>query len=72
MKKQTSRVPLKGFVVLKYKMYTFITEGNHEYKKAEAINKNIVDDKLKQDSYKNVLFDNYKIKNYKNYKKQRL
>ena len=47
MKKQTSRVPLKGFVVLKYKMYTFITEGSHEYKKAEAINKNVVDDKLK-------------------------
>ena len=72
MKKQTSGVPLKGFVVLKYKIYTFITKGNHEYKKGKAINKNVVDDKLKQDCYKNVLFNNYKIKNDKNYKKQRL
>ena len=47
MKKQTSGVPLKGFVVLKYKMYTFITKGNHEYKKAKAITRNVVDDKLK-------------------------
>ena len=47
MKKQGSGVPLKGFVVLKYKMYTFITKGNHEYKKTKAINKNVVDDKIK-------------------------
>ena len=47
MKKQGSGVPLKGFVVLKYKMYTFITKGNHEYKKTKAINKNVADDKIK-------------------------
>lgn len=43
-----------GFVVLKSKMHTFITEDNHEYKKAKCI-KNLVDDKLKHKHYKNVL-----------------
>ena len=36
-------------------MYTFITEANHESKKAKGINKNIVDDELKYEDYKNVL-----------------
>ena len=47
---------MKGFVGLKSKMYTFITENNHESKKARGINKNDVDDELKYEDYKNVLF----------------
>ena len=38
-------------------MYTFITENNRESKKAKYINKNVVDDELKHQDYKNVLFN---------------
>ena len=33
-----------------------IAEENHECTKAKCINKNVVDDKLKYEDYKNVLF----------------
>ena len=39
---------IKGFVGLKSKMYTFITENNHESTKVKGINKNAVDDELKK------------------------
>ena len=38
-------------------MYTYITEENHEFKKAKGINKNFVDDELKYEDYKNVSFN---------------
>lgn len=38
----------KTFVVLKAKMYTFITEDNHQCKKAKYIDRNDVDDELKR------------------------
>ena len=47
MKDETSGMLIKGFVGLKSKMYTFITEHNHLSKKANGINKNVVDDELK-------------------------
>ena len=46
-------------------MYTFITEDNHEYKKAKRINKTAGDDKLKYGDYKNVLFNRYKMNTIK-------
>ena len=45
---------MKGFLGLKSKMYTFITECNHESEKAKAINKNVVDDELKYEDYQNA------------------
>ena len=39
----TCGIPIKGFVVLKYKVYTFITEDNHQSKNVKSINKNFVD-----------------------------
>ena len=33
MKGETCGVPIKGFIALKSKMYTFITKDNHESKK---------------------------------------
>ena len=39
MKNETCGVPVK--------VYTFITEGHHESKKAKGINKNVVYDELK-------------------------
>ena len=47
MKDDTSGVSIKGFLGLESKIYTFITEFIHEFKKAKDINKNFVDDKLK-------------------------
>ena len=55
MKYGTSGVPMKGFVGLKSKRYTFITVHNHHSKKAKGINKRIVDDELNYEDYKNVL-----------------
>ena len=45
----------KGFVGLKTKMYSFITQQNNEFTKSKAINKNFVSDKLKYEDYKNAL-----------------
>ena len=57
VKDQTCGVPIKGFAGLKSKMWTFITKGNHEIEKAKSINKKFVDDELKYEDYKNVLFN---------------
>ena len=47
MKDETSGMPINGFVGLKYKMYTFIAEDNHEAKNVKDTNNNFVDDELK-------------------------
>ena len=56
-KDETKVGPIRGFIWLKSKMYTFITEDNHESKKEKDIMKNVVDDELKYEDYKNVLFN---------------
>ena len=38
-------------------MYSFITEESHESENLKGINKNVVDDELKHEDYKNVLFN---------------
>ena len=53
---------MKGFVGLKSNMYTFITEDNHEFKKAKGINKNVVDDELKYKDYRNIYFNKSNMK----------
>ena len=45
-------MPVECFVGLKDKMYTYITEEDHERKK--SIHKNIIDDTLKYEDYKNM------------------
>ena len=57
MKDETCDLPVNFFVVLKVKIYTFITEDNHECKKAKGINKYVVDDKLKYEDFENILFN---------------
>ena len=47
-------MPIKAFLGLKSKTYTFITEDNHESKRAKDINKNVVADELKYEDYKIV------------------
>ena len=42
---------------LNSKICTFITEDNHESKKVKGNNKNVVDDELKYEDYKNVLLN---------------
>ena len=48
-------VPIKGFVGLKFKIYTFITEGNNQSTKVKGINENVFCDELKYEDHKNVL-----------------
>ena len=50
-------MPIKGFLRLKTKLYTVITKDNRESKKEEGINKNVVDDELKYEDYKNYLLN---------------
>ena len=49
-------------------MFTFITEDNHESLKEKGIIKNVVDDKLKYEDYKNFLFN----KSYMRYEMNRI
>ena len=48
-------IPIKGFLGLKSKTYTFIT--NIMNLKKICINKNAVDDKLEYEDYHNALFN---------------
>ena len=57
MKDELCSVSIKGFAGLKSKIYDFITEDNHESKKAKGINKIVVDDELNDEDYKNILFN---------------
>ena len=57
MKDETCGASVKSFIELKGKMYTYITEDEHECKKAKSINNIIVDDALKYEKYKNILFN---------------
>ena len=66
MRDETCGVPIKGFVGLKSKIYTLITEEKHESKKAKDINKNVIDDELKYEDYKNVLFNKSYMRNEMN------
>ena len=50
-------VPRKGFLDLKSKMCTSITEDNCQPKNAKDINKNVTGAKLKHEDYKNFLFN---------------
>ena len=43
-------------------MYISITEYNHKSKKATSIDKNFVDDELKHEDYKDVLFNRLYMK----------
>ena len=47
---------------LKSEMYTFVTR-NHESKKKSS-NKNVVDDELKYEDYKNALFNRIRSKDH--------
>ena len=55
MKDETCDKPIIFFVELKAKVYLYITNNDLECKKAKGINKNVVDDELKYEDYKNVL-----------------
>ena len=66
MRDETCSVAIKGFAGLKSKIYTLITEEKHESKKAKDINKNVIDDELKYEDYKNVLFNKSYMRNEMN------
>ena len=57
MKNGTYVVPVKGFVELKAKMFSYVTKDQHECKKAKVINNSVVQSELKYENYKNVLLN---------------
>ena len=57
IKYETCGLPIKGFVGLKSKIHTFIRKDNHKSKKAKDINRNVIDNEVKYESYNNVLFN---------------
>ena len=59
MKYETCGVPIICFAVLKFNMYTFKREDTLEFKKAKDVSKNVVDDELKFEDYKNVLLNRW-------------
>ena len=61
-------VPVKAFVGLRSKMYTFITEDNHEFKEEKVIYEKFFDEELKYKQYTNVLFN----RSYMKYKMNKI
>ena len=49
-------VHTKSFIGLKFKMYTFTTEDNHESKRAKCINRNVVSYELQCEDCEIVFF----------------
>ena len=43
-------VRIKSFVGLKSKIFTYLTEDDHKFKKAKSINENVVNDELKYEN----------------------
>ena len=42
MKNEAASVTIEEFVGLKPKMYSYLVNGNSEYKKAKGVNRNVV------------------------------
>ena len=56
--KDESILPIKEFIGLRSKMYSYIKEDNRVEKTAKGIKKNIIKGNIKHEDYKNVLFKN--------------
>jgi hypothetical protein len=56
MKDETAGVPIKEFVGLRAKLYSFRTR-EHEEKKAKGVVKRVIQKKIQFDDYKKVLFE---------------
>ena len=56
MKDETAGFPIKEFVGLKPKMYSFLVDDSSEHKKAKDINRNVVG-KITHNEYKDVLLN---------------
>lgn len=57
MKDETKGVPISEFIGLKSKMYAYKLNNGKITKKCKGINKNIVENNLKIEDYKKVLFN---------------
>ena len=56
MKDETAGFPIKEFVGLKPKMYSFLVDDSSEHKKAKDVNRNVVG-KITHNEYKDVLLN---------------
>ena len=63
MKDETCGMAIKSLVELTAKMYTCIKD-EHECKKLEGINHGVVEDEIKFENYKNILFNDATYMNH--------
>ena len=61
MKDEAAGVPVREFVGLRSKMYSYITNQNKGGKTAKGIKKNVVKKDIKHESYKDVLLNNKQL-----------
>ena len=57
-KDEAAGMPIKEFIGLRSKMYSYSKEDNKVVKTAKGIKKNIIKNNIKHENYKNVLFKN--------------
>ena len=57
-KDEAAGIPIFGFVGLKPKMYSYITDNNKCVKTAKGIKKNVINNNITYDDYKDTLFNN--------------
>ena len=61
MKDEAAGVPIREFVGLRSKMYSYITNQNKSGKTAKGIKKNVVKKDIKHENYKDVLLNNKQL-----------
>ena len=57
-KDESAGVPIKEFVGLRSKMYSYMKENQKENRTAKGTKKNIINNELKHENYKETLFEN--------------
>ena len=61
MKDEVAGIPIKKFIGLRSKMYSYIKDNEIGDKKAKRIKKNVIKKDIKHENYKDVLFNNKQV-----------
>ena len=65
MKDETAGVPIKEFVGLKPKMYSYLVNGKSKHKKAKGVSRNVIQI-ISHNEYEDVMFTQKGLKNSMN------
>ena len=60
-KDEAAGIPITEFIGLRSKMYSYVKDGSKGCKTAKGIKKNVIKNDIKNEDYKNVLFNNKQI-----------